>query len=142
MGREVKRVSLDFDWPLRKIWIGYDLDNPCCKYFKEDCNKCKEFTKIAKVEDCPSNHEIEPPKGEAYQIWETVSEGSPITPPFKTPEELAKYCADNNVSSFGEMTEDYETWLNWITKSAWAPSCIMIGGVMKSGIKAFSDEEK
>lgn len=35
----------------------------------------------------------EPPKGAGWQLWETVSEGSPITPVFKTPGELAKYCA-------------------------------------------------
>ena len=38
MGREVKRVPVDFDWPLRKVWEGYLMpdrldENPCpaCK---------------------------------------------------------------------------------------------------------------
>jgi len=35
MGRELKRVALDFDWPLNKIWKGYV--NP---YYKE-CESCK-----------------------------------------------------------------------------------------------------
>lgn len=34
---------------------------------------------------------IEPPKGEGWQLWETVSEGSPITPVFPTAEALVKY---------------------------------------------------
>ena len=33
----------------------------------------------------------EPPTGPGYQIWETVSEGSPISPVFATPEELARH---------------------------------------------------
>lgn len=33
--------------------------------------------------------EVEPPAGDAYQIWQTVSEGGPVSPPFLTPEELA-----------------------------------------------------
>jgi hypothetical protein len=23
MGRNIKRVPLDFDWPMKKIWVGY-----------------------------------------------------------------------------------------------------------------------
>ena len=38
MGREVKRVALDFDWPLDKRWKGYL--NP---HYKE-CPHCHEGT--------------------------------------------------------------------------------------------------
>lgn len=27
MGRELKRVPLDFDYPLHKVWYGYFVDN-------------------------------------------------------------------------------------------------------------------
>lgn len=30
-----------------------------------------------------------------FQLWETVSEGSPVSPPFATKEELITYLADN-----------------------------------------------
>lgn len=33
----------------------------------------------------------EPPTGEGWQLWETVSEGSPISPVFATAEELAQW---------------------------------------------------
>lgn len=36
MGREVKRVALDFDWPLGKVWAPY-LHNP---YTPDDCEAC------------------------------------------------------------------------------------------------------
>lgn len=35
----------------------------------------------------------EPPTGEGWQLWETVSEGSPISPAFATAEELAQWMA-------------------------------------------------
>jgi hypothetical protein len=38
-------------------------------------------------------HSYEPPTGDGYQLWETVSEGSPITPVFETMELLAVWCS-------------------------------------------------
>jgi hypothetical protein len=35
-----------------------------------------------------------PPQGEGWQLWETVSEGSPISPVFATAEELAGWMSD------------------------------------------------
>jgi len=35
----------------------------------------------------------EPPEGEGWQLWETVSEGSPISPVFPTAQELARWLA-------------------------------------------------
>lgn len=37
--------------------------------------------------------DYEPPKGKGWQLWETVSEGSPMSPVFKTADELAEWCA-------------------------------------------------
>ena len=65
---------------------------------------------------------FDPPAGSGWQFWETTSEGSPLTPVFATPEELARWCSDNAVSSFGRDTESYETWLDWFTKAAPRPS--------------------
>lgn len=44
----------------------------------------------------------EPPTGEGWQLWESVSEGSPITPVFATPEELARWMTEH---SWGSQTE-------------------------------------
>jgi len=46
-----------------------------------------------------------------FQMYETCSEGSPISPIFETPEEAARWCADNDASAFGSRTMDYEGWL-------------------------------
>jgi len=44
-------------------------------------------------------------------MYETCSEGTPISPPMKTPEELARWLADNKASAFGHSTATYEQWL-------------------------------
>lgn len=51
MGREIKRVALDFDWPLKKVWEGYL--NP---HYKE-CESCKgtgSTTAMQRLEDLVS----------------------------------------------------------------------------------------
>lgn len=56
-------------------------------------------------------------------MYEDTSEGTPISPAFATPEELARWLADNGASSFGRSTASYEAWLN-IARGGWAPSLI------------------
>lgn len=36
------------------------------------------------------------PSGDWYQLFETVSEGTPLSPPFEKPEELVEWLANNN----------------------------------------------
>ena len=77
--------------------------------------------------ECREKHEewepTEPPTGDAYQIWETVSEGSPISPPFETPEELARHMAGTKWGA--DKGTSYESWLSFINGSGWAPSMVM-----------------
>ena len=44
-------------------------------------------------------------------MYENTTEGTPKSPAFKTPEQLAKWLVDNKVSSFGSFTASYEEWL-------------------------------
>lgn len=78
--------------------------------------------------------EEKPPAGEGYQIWETVSEGSPVSPVFETPEELARWMVNNDRS----VTKDtnYEGWLRFINGPGWAPSMIGTSEGLKSGVAA------
>lgn len=62
----------------------------------------------------------EPPIGDAYQVWETVSEGSPISPPFATPEELAAHMAGTRWGA--DKGSSYETWMAFILGPGWALS--------------------
>jgi hypothetical protein len=65
----------------------------------------------------------EPPEGDGWQLWQTVSDG-PISPVFATPEELARWMAspayDWGVSKHSQIS--YESALAFITGPGWAPS--------------------
>lgn len=69
-----------------------------------------------------------------YMMYEDTSEGTPISPAFATPEELARWLADNGASAFGGQTASYEAWLN-IARGGFAPSCAIVNGEMMSGVE-------
>ena len=149
MGREVKRVPLDFDWPVGVIWPGATLgvcdsmENIISDdYPVERCEMCKKWATLAglkfKRHGCPEIPASEPPLGDAYQLWEDLTEGSPCSPPFATPEELAQYLVDNKVPSFGYQTESYETWLSFINNHKWTTCSIFTTETgFRSGVAGF-----
>lgn len=73
----------------------------------------------------------EPPTGDGWQLWETVSEGAPISPVFATPEELATWMV-SGVSKW-TMPKDYESALRFV-KAGWAPSMVVSDGVAMDGV--------
>lgn len=75
-----------------------------------------------------------PPTGDAYQIWETVSEGSPISPPFSTPEDLALHMTTTRWGA--DDGTPYETWLAFIRGPGWAPSMVVADGRVMDGVTA------
>lgn len=52
----------------------------------------------------------EPPTGDGYQCWETTSEGSPISPVFKTLDELCEWLANNSSGVSKRMNK--KDWIN------------------------------
>jgi hypothetical protein len=68
-------------------------------------------------------------------MYEDTSEGTPISPAFATPEELARWLADNNASAFGRDTASYEAWLR-VARGGWAPSMVVTDGKAQSGVEA------
>ena len=54
--------------------------------------------------------EYDPPIGDGYQLWETVSEGSPISPVFESAELLAEWC-ESNATVFASEKLTKEQWL-------------------------------
>lgn len=70
-----------------------------------------------------------------FQMYETCSEGTPISPPMPTPESLARWLADNDASAFGDETASYEAWLRTIAKG-FALSAMVVDGVLMSGVEA------
>lgn len=64
----------------------------------------------------------EPPAGDGWQLWETVSEGSPITPVFATPDELARFMVANSWGSqSNKMASSFDVAMRFID-AGWAPS--------------------
>lgn len=215
MGREARRVPLDFDWPTRKVWEGYLMPD---KFDEDRCPTCggdgttdaaRWLMKIAYVlsacaddhscgremhpwlaglrnisygsggsgrpgpdfvaiytaltglepdlgpfgtdvyrtyrglvdraglgdewdhcPDCAGHGSTErypgqrseaeeweptgPPTGDGWQMWETTSEGSPISPVFETAETLADWLAENE-TVFGDIRADRDRWLSIVT---------------------------
>lgn len=232
MGRELKRVALDFEWPEDKVWEGYlnphyakshnceacngrgetfasqrlgdlvsllmlsgtdALRGECHPYLRQaplyatqgmacgkdmaeltaalagrepsflghnSCDKWAAKKKIVAAAGlpegwgtCPACNgggtiwespeaeqaaeewtRTEPPVGDGYQIWETVSEGSPISPVFATPEELAQHMAGKQWGA--DKGSSYETWLRFINGPGWAPSMIADANGVRSGADA------
>lgn len=63
-----------------------------------------------------------------FQVWETVSEGSPVTPPFATKEELVDYLVKHgDFWSQKRMQPGYsrEAAERFVMDTGWAPSMIV-----------------
>jgi hypothetical protein len=75
-----------------------------------------------------------------FMMYETVTEGSPISPAFATPEELALWLVDNNASAFGREGATYEQWLSTILRG-FAPSAIITNNKIESGVAALAELE-
>ncbi len=76
-----------------------------------------------------------------YQMYEDTSEGTPISPVFASPEEVARWCADNRASAMGGMTATYEQWLE-VARGAWAPSMVVQDGHVVSGVEVIFQGER
>ena len=69
-----------------------------------------------------------------WQMYETTSEGTPLSPVMESPEALAHWLADNGASAFAGTTATYDQWLATIRRG-FAPSAIdspdtgMVSGV-------------
>ena len=58
-----------------------------------------------------------------YMMYETTSEGTPLSPAFSAPEELARWLADTGANAFAGDTATYEQWLR-VCRGGYAPSAV------------------
>ena len=132
MGRQLRRVPLDFDWPLNEVWPGFylsicnEMSDKKGRSIEDSCKLCRQFAQLASVPlkgDCP-DVDVEPPTGDGYQLWETVSEGSPVSPVFVTPEHLAQWLTEPGNDTSITQDTNYEQWLKFIKGDGWAPSMV------------------
>lgn len=73
-------------------------------------------------------------------MYENTSEGTPISPAFETPEDLARWLTDNEASAFGNSTATYEQWLA-VAKGGWAPSAVVQNGEFKPGVAILTETD-
>jgi hypothetical protein len=95
------------------------------------------FTEWAGSRPSPDDYMPEWPARAATLLvmYENTSEGTPISPAFETPEELARWLADTNASAFAGMTASYEQWLT-VCRGGWAPSMVVSERGVQSGVAA------
>ena len=136
MGRELRRVPMDFKYPHDYVWYGYLIDYITLCYIEKEgehdrcdyCKKCAEIKGVPFTEyGCPDwdTYLAEPiaklkellaqPNGEGYQLWETTSEGSPISPVFATLDKLCEWC-EPNATTFADIHVSKERWKQLLTE--------------------------
>lgn len=162
MGREIRRVPPNWEHPRQKCehspWRGG------CEDAKANGGKCyrplmqgyaaakAEFEKMQSEEglqaaldyfgNAPDANDYVPdwPESEAtwFQVYETVSEGSPVTPPFATREELVEYLVkhgdfwsqQDGKSGFSRKAAEA-----FVMGDGWVPSMMVENGKITSGIE-------
>lgn len=96
-----------------------------------ECPTCKGHGSVEKYPGQRAEAEAweptDPPEGEGWQLWETVTEGSPISPVFATAQDLAEWMS-SPAYTWGAVKTDadrptYETALRFVAKG-WAPSFV------------------
>lgn len=157
MGREIRRVPPNWQHPTKQYQWGVDHVSMLDKTFTQACaewdaEKAKwdagERPEYCKGDDGPyedyagerpDDPEMYRPWEDAeatwYQLWQTVSEGSPVSPPFATLGELARYLGDNG--DFWDQKRGDPPWglarAQAFCREGWAPSFVMIGGQLIPG---------
>lgn len=161
MGREFRMVPPRWQHPYE--WVkGRGTGNPDIRLrpliagFAEDAAKWDEeqaawlSSESATGEVSFESHYGERPRAEDYMpafapgtathfmMYEDVSEGSPISPAFATPEELARWLADNNAGALAGACATYEEWLR-VCRGGYAPTMVVSDGALTSGVAGLSD---
>ena len=74
-----------------------------------------------------------------YQLWETVSEGTPVSPPFATKVGLADHLAAHGDGGWGASAPGgwgRERAYRFVMGGGWAPSLAVVDGKVMSGVEA------
>lgn len=88
------------------------------------CATCKGHASLEKYKGQRAESEAwqptDPPEGEGWQLWETVSEGSPISPAFAAADGLVEWMSD---PARGDRWVPAETAAKFVAEG-WAPSFV------------------
>ncbi len=145
MGREVRKVPADWQHPKDNITGKYkplypgDGYETSAKRFMEKANADGLQEAIDWFGQAPDINNYMPnwPESERthFMMYENTSEGTPISPAFKTPEELARWLADTGASAFGDSCASYEDWLR-VAQGDYAPSMVVTARGVTNSVDA------
>ena len=140
--RCVKRVPMDFKW--QGIWPGYvpsaerllnipelvdrapylrstdghatmkDICELCHAHSGGKCSEDADYCVLDNEQNRTLWHQ-DPPEGEGYQLWETTTEGSPLSPVFSSLEELCTW-AEHNATLYGHEKVSKDMWYKLLSK--------------------------
>jgi hypothetical protein len=136
MGREVRMVPPDWQHPKNKD--GYYV--PLHEHMPYNADEITEGIRDGWLDSDPPHYGcgVMPQWAENerthFQMYETCSEGTPISPVMETKEELARWLADSGASAFADLTATYEQWLATIEQGS-SVSAAIVGGRLVSGVE-------
>lgn len=143
------------DWQAAfQAWLDGEHDATIAKYGEAEYPKDQPYTAFCTWHGQPPDLEYYRPHWKPedctwWQVYETVSEGTPVTPPFATPEELVDYLVANGDFWDQKRREEGNSIMNcdpWpreqaerFVKAGWAPSLIMDSKGIRSGVEGLCD---
>lgn len=78
-----------------------------------------------------------------FQLYETVSEGTPLSPPMPDVESLSQWCSEKRDIWPGVGNMTYEDWLAFCRSGGWAPSLVSTPEHgLESGVEYVAREER
>ena len=142
MSREVRRVVSKWEHPKDEN----DRHIPMYEHFPYNEEEIAEGLRDGWLDNAPPNYgcDVMPQWPELelthYQMYESTTEGTPISPVMETPEALAHWLADNNASAGPYATATYDQWLAIIKAGSSAGSFVMnfANGEIMGGVEAVS----
>lgn len=148
MSRELRMVPSNWNHPIDNIgnhiplFLGKDYESNLESWHRCRAGYLRDTDRVDGIEefcgDKPEYIDYMPLFDESdsthYMMYETTSEGTPISPAFGTKEELARWLADNSVSAFAGRTATYEQWLASINRGGSVSGVITSDGII-SGVE-------
>ena len=95
--------------------VQYELTEEYCRRngFESTCPHCGGSGHVFLNDEFKRLYDefefVDPPTGDGYQLWETTSEGSPVSPVFASFDELCEWCAEN-ATTFANYKATKEEW--------------------------------
>jgi hypothetical protein len=170
MGREIRRVPANWQHPLstkfyredRKQPMFDDAFEPVMARWLENFDRIRSGKLDDLERECyprgladwlqdegmpPDPAYYRPWKDEEatwFQLWETVSEGTPVSPPFETEDGLIDYLAANGDEwdqKRGDPAWGRQRAERFVRGGGWAPSMVVMDGRVMSGVEAVTSDE-